>query len=417
MSRPPRHGVEIRRLVCVSMLAVCWMTASPLNADDAETAKAKFNAGVAMFQRENYPAALKAFEDSYRLNPKLSVLYNIAMCQKALFRYVDSIKTFNRYLSKGEGQIPTTKKSKALAAVDEMKLLVGTLIVENAPAEAEVLVDGEKVGILPLASPVMVDPGDHTVHVVKLGFDSFETKISVDSGANLAVRAELEPLVAKLIVDCRAEDAVIKVDGKIVGGCPVVGDVSAGVHEVTVSSPTTKSYTRTVEVGPGGEMTVSVALVPKSEEESADAGSGQGEPPGDVKTPEVDDSYDSGQRKTTPLFIAGITALTVGAGMGVVGAVFTAKASKDVDRGDEVWDDMIRDQSRDEAAFNEHLAEYNEIRNDDLKRHSALMISGYVVGGVLMTAGVVLAVVGRNVETSDEPVSVSPDAGGFTVRF
>jgi hypothetical protein len=227
----------------------------------------------------------------------------------------------------------------------------------------------------------------------------------------------LEPLVAKLIIDCRSEDAVIRVDGEPVGGCPTVGDVAAGVHEITVTSPSSGQYTRTVDVGPGGEMTVSVTLAPKT----AALPEGVKTEPSAIaekNAPDKAAAESQSHKKKKILRIVGIASLAVGAGFGIMGGIFAAKASADVEDGDKLWRDMeTADETGDDAAFNTARAEYVQIRNDNLPTHRALMIAGLAAGGVFLAGGTILLILrGRNEDpVKTDTVSFSPS--GLTVRF
>ena len=89
-----------------------------------EKAKKRFMAGVDLFFNEDYPGALAAFQDSYRTFPKYSVLYNIAMCQKALYKYVESIANFEKFLNDGGAEIKPKKRKKVQSALAEMKRLI-----------------------------------------------------------------------------------------------------------------------------------------------------------------------------------------------------------------------------------------------------------------------------------------------------
>lgn len=75
-----------------------------------------------------------------------------------------------------------------LEAIAEMYAQLGRLAIESTPDGAEVLVGGRRAGKTPLAGPVPVDPGLHTVRVGKDGFDSFETRVTVASASEVGGR-------------------------------------------------------------------------------------------------------------------------------------------------------------------------------------------------------------------------------------
>ncbi len=111
-------------LVLVALLraciALCLLTPTRVcRADDYEGAKAFFEEGVRLFLAEDYGAALTAFEHSYEAKPKASVLFNIAMCYKALGEYERSTEVFAQYLQEEQNLKPSTR-AKVEAAMTEM---------------------------------------------------------------------------------------------------------------------------------------------------------------------------------------------------------------------------------------------------------------------------------------------------------
>ena len=95
-------------------------------ADDAALAKEKVEEGKRLIGEEKYGDALQAFEKSYALRPKAWVLFNIAMCNKALHRYVDAISAFQRFLDTETD--PTSKtRELATAALAELERFVGKI--------------------------------------------------------------------------------------------------------------------------------------------------------------------------------------------------------------------------------------------------------------------------------------------------
>lgn len=72
----------------------------------------------------------------------------------------------------------------------------GRLQLDVFPADASIYLDGRFLGsgaeLVRLHSGLMVSPGEHTLEVVRPGFDSEEVVFSVDSGEETALRVDLE---------------------------------------------------------------------------------------------------------------------------------------------------------------------------------------------------------------------------------
>jgi hypothetical protein len=72
------------------------------------------------------------------------------------------------------------------------KLIVGSLIVEVPVKGAEVLVDGKKVGMTPLPSPISgLKPGSHQLTIQKQGFSSFEESVPVRFQQTTKVKVDM----------------------------------------------------------------------------------------------------------------------------------------------------------------------------------------------------------------------------------
>jgi tetratricopeptide (TPR) repeat protein len=109
--------------IAINMLALPL----PCQADDHDEAKILFEKGVSSFVGEDYRAALSSFENSYKIKPKASVLFNIAMCYKALREYARSAEVFAQYLRVEQNIKPATKVK-----------------VEDSLAEIAALIESEK---------------------------------------------------------------------------------------------------------------------------------------------------------------------------------------------------------------------------------------------------------------------------------
>lgn len=158
---------------------------------DLEQAKAQFEMGVDLVAAEDFPSALAAFEESYELAPRPTTRFNIGMCQKGMFLYVEASATFQRYLADTAEEGQTEMRNKARLAIEELSTLVGRLIITGAPDEAAISVDGKRVGATPVEEPIAVNPGMHAVQITKDGYEPFETEVTVASSTEAAIEVSL----------------------------------------------------------------------------------------------------------------------------------------------------------------------------------------------------------------------------------
>jgi hypothetical protein len=126
MRRQQSMSILVPACIPWAFLFVLLVSVGLCEAQDIGQAKARFLEGIELVEQEKYQEALAAFEDSYRIYPKASVLFNIGMCQKALFKWNEAISTFEKYLNSTDERNPE-RRLDAEKAIEEMMVLVGTV--------------------------------------------------------------------------------------------------------------------------------------------------------------------------------------------------------------------------------------------------------------------------------------------------
>lgn len=160
--------------------------------DPKAQARAVYAEGVSRFGAGDYEAALAAFERSYELKPNNAVLFNIAMCRKALFDYVGSLSGFERFIAAGGIASLPEKTKLAEAAIEEMEPLVGAVQIRRAPKGALFSIDEADPVPIPSNGRVRVLPGRHRVCVLAEGHESLCTVITSAAGAMVDLVAPLD---------------------------------------------------------------------------------------------------------------------------------------------------------------------------------------------------------------------------------
>jgi hypothetical protein len=114
-------------------------------------------------------SALKLFEQAYELNKTPKALAQIGLAEQALGRWSAADKNLRQALESGDD--PWIKKNRPAIeqSLDIIAAHVGQLDVSGKPAGADVRVDGELVGQLPLARPVTVTAGGVAIEVSARG--------------------------------------------------------------------------------------------------------------------------------------------------------------------------------------------------------------------------------------------------------
>lgn len=155
----------------------------------AQDAEALIEEGIQLRERRQDAEALTRFEQAYELSESGRALAQIALAEQALSRWVsayrhlqDALRSEDAWVS--ERQAPLRR---ALASMEEH---VARLSVRGEPAGAEVFVNGESIGTLPLETAV--EPGAHSVEVRADGYSAFSADVEIAQGASFQQNVSLE---------------------------------------------------------------------------------------------------------------------------------------------------------------------------------------------------------------------------------
>jgi len=165
----------------------------PASTDAQEEGRQLFEVGVSAYSRGNYMEALAAFEAAFAADGVPGVLYNIAMCQQALDRVPDSVNTFRRYLALDGENLSEEDRADVDGQIQAMRDRYGDLVIQVDRSGATVIVDDRVLGDSPIAQPVALSPGSHTVLVRhdELG-GAAEARVEIEVGASATVELSLE---------------------------------------------------------------------------------------------------------------------------------------------------------------------------------------------------------------------------------
>jgi hypothetical protein len=137
---------------------------------------------------------------------------------------------------------------------------MGILKVECNVEGAEVLVDGNPVGVTPLMTAVAA--GDHQLEVRMDGYSRHSQELNVPADKKVLVQTELEYIAGNIIVMAEPAGATVSLDGTEVGTSPAVllENVHPGKHTVTIAKAGYRTATENVSLAKGQELTLNVAL-------------------------------------------------------------------------------------------------------------------------------------------------------------
>ncbi len=354
-------------LFLVLLIGVFLLQAFSASSSEEEQplpAKAQFDLGLKHYQHGDTLKALSAFEASYHLRKSPTALFNIAMCQNALFRYIESYENFRLLLDEHEASLDVEMKSRAKKAMTDILGKVGLITLVGLPESARVTLDGKEQSIAADGS-LPVEPGSHTLAILTAGYPMKEIALAITQGGQSTIDASLEPEPVKPI----SEES------------PSVDAEPAPQTPLPQLSPVSS------------DLSTTGVLPKKAAAKSREKG----------------------------LFVSGLALSFVGlAGIGVgIGAgidhrnryndvlSLIDKTNEAVDGGDhEAFD----------AYYREAAAEMSDFKNDEPK-YRISMIAGFVAGGLFTVTGSVLLSLYTKKTHKERPVALRPAPSGVVLTF
>lgn len=241
--------------------------AAPPTPADVTSAKKLFEQGLKLYNEGSYREALSDFLHANELSPRASIQRNIAQCHRDLREFAEAYDAYRTLLAKYGATMSAADKRAVQRAIDELALLTATVKVDVSDPGATVAIDGNTVGTTPLASPVRVNLGTHTVTVAKAGFETLTKEAKVNGGDTVTVEGPLQPEVTTghLVVDAPADAKVeVYVDGTDVGAAPWEGDVKPGTHVVEAKGGDRFSQPKQVDVARKERVEVTLELLART---------------------------------------------------------------------------------------------------------------------------------------------------------
>lgn len=169
-------------------LVVVLAGAAAARADSTDLARRHYQSGSAYFEEGRYDEAAREFRESYRLAPRVDLLFNIAKCFDKKGDAARAVEAYRTYLDGAPGAADVVA---IRATVDALAAKVGTVRLEGAPLGAEVRVDGEAIGHAPLEKPLTATAGRRRIEARPI--DGAPRVVEVDVVAGGEVAATLPP--------------------------------------------------------------------------------------------------------------------------------------------------------------------------------------------------------------------------------
>jgi tetratricopeptide (TPR) repeat protein len=265
-------------MVVVIVVAI----AAPARADSP--AAAAFAAGTAAYNKGDYTTAIVAYEAAFRLDARAELAFTLAQAHRNQY-FIDhdvthlqrALGLYRHYLAEApDGR----RAAHARLHLETVEAILATL--PPAPAEAtptkpqptqllvtadapgaRAAIDGGALAAVPLVADVTA--GAHRVRFEAKGYDPVELDALAVAERLVVVPAALHAQPATLIINTQ-HGAEIVIDGH---AAEPAAKLAPGMHRITVLVRGRQPETREVELGPGGNEVVTVALLPTARRRAA----------------------------------------------------------------------------------------------------------------------------------------------------
>ncbi len=158
-----RHRFLALSLLLASAPAFSTASVWAQPAEDATTtmARARFKEGVEFFDKGDFEQARASFLQAYALKKHPAVLLNLAWSCLKSGHPLEAQKYFEQFPNDSK-EVTDKQRADAADGLAQSRAKLGRIQV-IAASGAEVSLDGERVGVAPLAEAIYVEPGAHTV--------------------------------------------------------------------------------------------------------------------------------------------------------------------------------------------------------------------------------------------------------------
>jgi len=178
--------------VCVALLLVgLARPASSVASPEANAlAQQRYDEGLAALDKQDFEGARLSLLQAYAIDPQPKYLFSLAVAEDKAGHALEALGHLRQYEA-----LPTTTEAdrdKARAVVAAAAGKVGHVRVEAPPSTAIVVDGSTPAGVTPLAAPIDLAPGRHTLEA-RLGANVASTVVSPQGGETVVWQLQFAP--------------------------------------------------------------------------------------------------------------------------------------------------------------------------------------------------------------------------------
>jgi hypothetical protein len=229
-------------ILCVALGCVATSASAQQGPTVSAEAQRLLAEGIVAFEQGQNGTAIERFRAAYLAGRAPVALVNLGQALRAAGRVLEAVETFERYLREGGARVPAERAAAVRETIDALRGQLASLVITSDPAGARVRLDGTEVGTTPLAAPLVVAAGVHTVELDLAEYVVVRERVRVAGRARRAVTFRLATMqtAAQLevsVANCEAASSRVSIDGIDLGSAPVSRRLSAGGHQLIVEAP------------------------------------------------------------------------------------------------------------------------------------------------------------------------------------
>ena len=137
-----------------------------------------------------------------------------------------------------------------------------TVNLSSSPAGADVLVNGELIGVTPIAAEIL--EGEQEVTLKLAGYKAWQEDLTIRAAEDFTVPGViLEPANGLVFIRSSPSDSSVTIDGEFKGNTPLEVSLSPDErHEITLFKAGYESSSRSVRTAPNEETALNISLDP-----------------------------------------------------------------------------------------------------------------------------------------------------------
>lgn len=149
--------------------------------------------------------------------------------------------------------------SKTAEVTAMLKPAYGALQIRSDPPGAEVFIDSIKSGVTPI-NLNQLKKGDHTVKLIKPGYDEWKKDIKIQAGVKSELAATLSVAMSSINITSKPDDAMIYIEGIKHGTTPLMLKLEKGLRTIEIRKSGYEPWKQNVKIMAGDMIEIKAEL-------------------------------------------------------------------------------------------------------------------------------------------------------------